>query len=63
MPAKRSVKKDEEEFQRKDCDDAEFNDTGDKKKRNKAQKNAKDATQLISTEFLPASMKKLRACL
>ena len=55
--------KKEEEFRREDCNEAEFNDQGQVKKRKKKQPQQQEAQrQVVSTEFLPTSMKKLRAC-
>ena len=60
----RNVKKEEEEFKREDCNEVEYNDNGPKKRKKKGKKDAEEVqTQLISTEFLPGSMKKLRACI
>ena len=56
------VKKEDEEFRREDCDEKDFRDEGPKKKRTKKAKEAEQAAKIISTEFLPSSMKKLRAC-
>ena len=56
--------KDEEEFGRADCNAKDFKDEGPRR-RKKGNKDGKDANQrsmIISTDFLPASMKKLRAC-
>ena len=57
-----AVKKEDDEFRREDCDEKDFNDQGPKKRRVKKAKEAEQAAKIISTEFLPSSMKKLRAC-
>ena len=56
------VKKEEDEFRREDCDEKDFRDEGPKKRRAKKDKEVEQAAKIISTEFLPSSMKKLRAC-
>ena len=58
MPQK--VKKEEEEFKRDDCNERDFKDTGARKKKKKVEEEQRK--KIISTEFLPSSMKKLRAC-
>ena len=55
-------KEDLDEFRREDCDEKDFKDEGPRKKRVKKQKDGQEAAKIISTEFLPNSMKKLRAC-
>ena len=63
----KKVKKEEVEgdFTRADCNENEMFDDQKKKKRTKkgAQNNQDDRKKIVSTEFLPGSMKKLRACI
>ena len=62
MPSKFN-KRGEEEFRREDCNEAEFKDNGPKKRRKRGDKAIEVAPQqLISTEYMPTSLKKLRAC-
>ena len=55
----------EGDFTRDDCNENEMFD--ERKKRGKKRKDAKDdqpeRKKIVSTEFIPASMKKLRACI
>ena len=55
--------KDEEAFSRADCNERDYNDTGARKTRKGKAKEAEQQRKLISTDFLPSSMKKLRACI
>ena len=61
----RKIKKEEEEFSRNDCNDKDFKDNGPRRRGKKGKQGEDDANQrriIISTDFLPGSMKKLRAC-
>ena len=53
-------------FQRTDCDEKDFADTGISQKAiraaKKAEKEQAKARQIISTDTLPSTMKRLRAC-
>ena len=69
MPPKKSTSalikkcKEEEIFSRDDCDEKEFMDTGARKRRNKKGNKDDQRAKIISDEFMPSSMKKLRACI
>ena len=61
-------KEDIDTFGRDDCDEKDFNDDGGlsrkRRKKNKLDEQARaKAKKIVSTDFLPNSMKQLRACL
>ena len=61
--ASNKVKDELADFGRNDCNERDFKDTGNRRtKKNKA-KEAEQQRKIISTDFLPSSMKKLRACI
>ena len=61
----RKIKREEEEFGRTDCNERDYKDDGPKRRGKKGAQAEAEGNQrrvIISTDFLPASMKKLRAC-
>ena len=62
------AKEDVDTFNREDCDEKDYNDDGGlakrRKKKGKGDEQAKArAKKIVSTDFLPNSMKQLRACI
>ena len=63
MRKSNKIVKNEEVFSRDDCDKRDMADTGIKKRRQKSKEAENARPSIISTQFLPSSMKKLRACI
>merc|ERR1712139_464791 len=52
-------------FDRQDCDERDYNDDGlsrKRKKNAKVEEKGQRSTKIVSTDFLPNSVKQLRAC-
>ena len=63
MRKSNKIVKNEEVFGRDDCNNKDMADSGIRKRRQKSKEPENARPSIISTQFLPSSMKKLRACI